>query len=137
MLMPVIIVVALIAVNALEYAALCARFDRVSYDAVLVQGVSPQGETGELSGVASVKAQIETAMDSSLCTVEVVAEDVGMHDSGSLINLSAGSKRYICTLIFHPLFSSASIAGASFSVVAPLRHERQLVVDCYKAAIIS
>lgn len=133
-LIPVIIVVALIVVNALEYASLCARFDRVSYDAVLVHGVSA---AGDYSAQSAVQEEISAVMDSALCTFEVQVADVGMSSSEALINLSAGSKRFTCTLVFHPLFGSASIAGASFSAVGPLRHERVLVVDCYKAAIIS
>lgn len=136
-LMPVIIIVALIAVNVLTYASLCARFDRVSYNAVFVAGVAPTGAADAYSSVAEVKTQIESAMDADACEVEVSAENIGIHEGDALINLAAGTVRYVCTLSYHPWPLRASIAGALFAAPSVLKHERSLVVDCYKAAIIT
>lgn len=135
-LLPVILVVALIVVNVLCYAELCIRFDRIANDAVLTQGVSPAGATDSASGAQAVQTALEAALDSEACRVAVTAERIGLHEGGALINLSAGTTSYKCTLIYSPWFSSLSIAGASFS--APeLVHERTLVVDRYRSAIVA
>lgn len=134
-LMPVIIVVALIVLNVLRYTELCARFDRVAYDAVLTQGVSPAGEVVSLVGTEAVQAQLQDAMGDGV-EVKVQAQNLALNEASALINLAAGTTRYTCTLTFRPWPSSLSIAGAGFSAPA-LKHERSLVVDRWRAAIIS
>lgn len=136
-LLPVIIVVALVVVNVLHYAELCARFDRLANDAVLIQGVSPAGTSTAARNSAAVQQQLEEAMDAPSCEVEVTAEDLSLSEGGALVNLAAGTTRYTCALVFHPWPTRVSIAGASFSAGASLRHERSLVVDCYRNAIIT
>lgn len=134
-LMPVIIVVALIVFNVLRYAELCARFDRVAPDAVLTQGVSPEGSTGALASVDAVSTQLQGAMGNNV-EVSVSAENLGLSSGAALVNLAAGTTRFTCTFVFYPWPSSASIAGASFSAPA-ITHTKELVVDCYRAAIIT
>lgn len=136
-LLPIIIVVALIVVNVLHYAELCARFDRLAYDAVLVQGVSPTGVSSGLANCAAVQQQLEEAMAAPSCEVSVSSEALSLSEGGAVINLAAGTTRYICTLMYHPWPTRVSIAGASFSAGSSLTHERSLVVDCYRNAIIS
>lgn len=135
-LVPVIIVVVLIVVNVLEYASLCARFDRVSYNAVLVAGISPEASSESLGMAEAVHSQIVSAMDSDVCDIEVATQTVALDDSGALINLAAGTTRYVCTLVFHPWPLNVSIAGASLTLPFEVRHTRELVVDQYRSAIV-
>lgn len=136
-LIPVIVVCALVVVNVMRYAELCARFDRVAPDAVLAHGVSPSGATSSLAGVDEVRSAIERGMSPMVCEVEVSVEDLMEGASGALLDLSAGTTRFTCTLVFRPWPSSVSIAGAGYQVPASIRHEREIVVDRYRAAIIT
>lgn len=136
-LIPVIVVCALVVVNVMRYAELCARFDRVAPDAVLAHGVSPSGTTSSLAGVDEVRSAIEHGMSPMVCEVEVSVEDLMEGASGALLDLSAGTTRFTCTLVFRPWPSSVSIAGVGYQVPASIRHEREIVVDRYRAAIIT
>ena len=53
-LVPVVLVVALVGVNLMEFMALCARFDRACLDAVVSHGVSPAGEQSQVGAVDEV-----------------------------------------------------------------------------------
>lgn len=136
-LIPVIVACALVVVNVMRYAELCARFDRVAPDAVLAHGVSPSGTTSSLAGVDEVRSAIERGMSPMVCEVEVSVEDLMEGASGALLDLSAGTTRFTCTLVFRPWPSSVSIAGVGYQVPASIRHERKIVVDRYRAAIIT
>ena len=136
-LIPVIVACALVVVNVMRYAELCARFDRVAPDAVLAHGVSPSGATSSLAGVDEVRSAIEHGMSPMACEVEVSVEDLMEGTSGALLDLSAGTTRFTCTLVFRPWPSSVSIAGVGYQAPASIRHEREIVIDRYRAAIIT
>lgn len=136
-LVPVIIVVALIGLNVSHYAELVARFDRVAPDAVNLHGVSPSGASSELAGVDEVKTAIEQAMGDASCDVAVRVEGLSGDDAGARIDLAAGTTRFVCELAYRPWPSSVQIAGVGFELPALARHERSLVVDRYRAAVIS
>ena len=137
-LIPAIVVVALLAFNVMRYAELCARFDRVAPDAVLAHGVSPAGSSGELAGVDAVTEAIKEGMGGASCEVEVAVEDLGLSGSGkALLALAAGTTRFTCTLSYTPWPSSVSIAGAGFQLPELAKHERTIVVDRWKAAIVT
>lgn len=137
LLIPVIVATALIAFNVMRFAELCARFDRVASDAVLAHGVSPAGGSNALAGVDAVKEAIEKGMGGMDCEVEVSAEDLGAADAGATFALAAGTFRFTCKLSYTPWPSSVSIAGVGFSLPAMATHERSVVVDRWKAAIVT
>ncbi len=137
LLIPVIVATALIAFNVMRFAELCARFDRVAPDAVLAHGVSPAGGSNVLAGVDAVKEAIEKGVGGMDCEVEVSAEDLGGADSGTTFALAAGTCRFTCKLSYTPWPSSVSIAGVGFSLPAMATHERSVVVDRWKAAIVT
>lgn len=137
-LIPVIVVVALIGVNVSLYAELVARFDRVSPDAVIAHGVSPAGVSSELAGVSEVREAIELAMGDMPCEVSVRAEPLSAAGDGTAsFDLAAGTTRYVCELAYRPWPSSVQIAGVGFELPAMARHERSVVVDRYRAAVVS
>lgn len=135
-LIPVVITVGLIVVNVLQYAELCARFDRVAYNAVLVAGVSPEGGAEGFAASEAVRSQIVDAMQSTSCDITVSAEIRTARDSDALISLSSGTTRYACTLVYHPWPHAVSIAGATLSLPFGVEHTRELVVDRYRQAIV-
>lgn len=136
-LVPVIVVVSLIALNIAKFVELCARFDRVSVDAVLVQGVSPAGKPGGLGGVETVRDALEDSMGGAQCEVEVRVELVSGEGGGLTFDLSAGTVRYVCGLSYRPWPASVEVAGVGYRLPALLRHERAFVVDRYRAGVVT
>lgn len=135
-LVPVIVVVALVIWNVMRFSELCARFDRVAADAVVMHGVSPSGASGELLGVAEVRAAIEQAMGEASCEVTVSVEDVSGGEGRALIDLAAGTTRYVCKLGYRPWPGSFSIAGVGATLPELAHHERSVVVDRYRAGVV-
>ena len=70
-LVPVVLVIALVGVNLMEFMALCARFDRACLDAVVSHGVSPAGEQSQVGAVDEVREALSLAMGGSPCVVRV------------------------------------------------------------------
>ena len=61
-LVPVVIVVALVVVNLMEFVDACAAFDRLSLDEVIAEGVSPAGEQNMPASVAAVEDALRAAL---------------------------------------------------------------------------
>lgn len=136
-LVPVIVAVALVVANVLQFAELVSRFDRVAPDAVVLHGVSASGVSSELAGVAEVKSAIEQAMGEMPCEVAVRAEPISGDCSEARIDLAAGTTRFVCELGYRPWPSSVQIAGVGFELPAIVRHQRSFVVDRFRAAVVS
>lgn len=135
-LVPAIVAVALLGFNLARYVELCARFDRVSLDAVMSQGVSPSGSPEGLGGVDEVREAIVSAMGTSACEVSVSVEDASSGGS-AVFDLGAGTTRFVCTMGYRPWPSSMSIAGVGYQVPAIMQHERSVVVDRYRAGVVT
>lgn len=135
-LVPVIVAVALLGFNLARYVELCARFDRVSLDAVMAKGVSPAGSPEGLGGVEEVREAIQAAMGTTACEIEVSVE--GASGEGSAVfDLAAGTTRFVCTMGYRPWPSSVGIAGVGYQVPAIMQHERTVVVDRYRAGVVT
>lgn len=135
-LVPVVIAVALLIINALHFAEIVARFDRVAPNAVLVCGVVPSGAVSDYAYQEAVASQIQEAMQEYSCSVKVQSEQIGVGDSRALLNLSAGTVRYTCTLVYTPWPCAISIAGTRYQLPLEVSHEISLVVDRYRGAVI-
>jgi hypothetical protein len=134
---PIVIVMALVVVNLMRFVGACARFDRVSLDAVLTQGVSPEGEQDVASGVASVESALGASMsDLSSCSVEVRAESVGQGATANVFSLAPALTRFTCTLRFSPWPTHLSVGGVDAGVPLELVHERSIVVDRYRSGVV-
>lgn len=135
-LMPIIIVVASVVLNLLHFAELCARFDTVSIDSVLTHAVLPAGHE-YLTGIDAARDELALAIDDSACDIEVRTEDAHHDGGGTTFGLGAKTTRFICTVSYHPWPSSVQIAGFVYQFPTPLRHERSIVVDCYRAGVVA
>ncbi|MDO4536742.1 MAG: hypothetical protein Q4B54_01160 [Coriobacteriales bacterium] len=136
-LIPVIVVVALIVYNLGCFLVVSASFDRVAKDAVIAHAVSPAGQASTVSAVDQVRSCVEEALGPRKnCEVEVSAERVGSSSQGSMLTISPFLTKFTCVLIYHPWPSSFSLAGVSMGAPLALRHERSLVVDCYRAGVV-
>lgn len=139
LLVPVIVAVALAVVNLMSFSELCARFDRVAPDAVLAHGASPSGSPEGLAGVEEVAEAIRRGMGTDACEIEVRVVDASESGSGSgsMLDLAAGTIRYECSMRYRPWPATVSIAGVGYQAPALLSHERPVVVDRYRAGVVT
>lgn len=136
-LTPVILVIALVALNLMGYVEACAAFDQASLDAVLAHGVAPSGEQSPERAVEEVSAALEEALGrEGRCEVEVRAEAVAERADGVSFVVSPLITRYVCTLTYHPWPRSLRLPGITLEAPLALRHERELVVDRYRSGVV-
>lgn len=117
--MPIIAMVAFIALNGLIFAGDCVAFDIAARDAVRLQA----DDGSEADCAAEVRTRIEERLGMSHESVEVACETVGL-----------GHLQYTATASFAPPFlSGASIFGVS---VPQLRHEVSFTVSPYRKGVV-
>ena len=123
---PVLIAVAVIAVNALTFFAECAVFDRAACEAVRTYGTSPAYGQDIDSTLSLVKQTIEAQCDEPNVEVEV---EHGV--------TSADFDEYRAKLSFHPTLFGAGLRSEVFGVSLPsLTHEVRYVIDSYKPGVL-
>ena len=123
---PVAIVVAAIAVNALTFFGDCAEFDRIARNAVRVYATSPTYGVQADQSQARISDAIQVRMDSAFEQISVSHESAG----GGLV-------RYSATLEYTPNFFGMGARESVFGVSLPrLRHSTSLIVDTYKPGIV-
>lgn len=123
--LPVLIVVAVVAVNALSFFGDCAAFDRLARDAVRIHAVAPAYGQGVDQSCALVSQEIDAAMGRDNLEVNVSHATVG-----------ADFDEYRATLSFSPTLFGMGLRSEIFGVALPvLRHEAVYVVDTYKPGV--
>jgi hypothetical protein len=123
---PVLIAVAVIAVNALSFFGECSVFDRVAHESIRVHAVSPPYGQGKSQVCALVEQDVNGAMASSNTSVSVQMSSAGL-----------GMDRYVATLEYSPNLFGMGLRSSVFGVNLPkLTHSTVLVVDAYKPGVI-
>jgi hypothetical protein len=123
--LPVAIIIAVIAVNALVFFGDCAAFDRVARNAVRVYATSPSYGVQAGQSQASIESAVEAAAGGEFTSVEVACEGMG-----------GGLTRYTVTLDYAPNLFGMGMRESVLGVSLPrLKHSTSLVVDTYKAGI--
>jgi predicted small integral membrane protein len=140
---PVIIVVAIIAFNLMQFLGAVSRFDRVAPDAVMSQAVSPSGDVQQAGDQCSVvREAILEAMGNApnieVTVSEQTAWEAGKDDEDALLGFSFAPHltRYACVLTFHPWPSSLTVAGIDASIPVCLTHERSFTVDRFSPGVL-
>ena len=124
--MPVLIVVAVIAVNACTFFYQCAVFDRVAHEAVRVYAASPAYGEGSGQACASVEQAVRSQLDDQNLGVSVAYAKIG-----------ADFDEYRVTLSFQPTLFGMGLRSEVFGVSMPqLEHTTSYVVDSYKPGVI-
>ncbi len=135
-LVPVVIAVALVVANLMEFVDACAAFDRLSLDEIIAEGVSPAGEQSVVASVAAVGAALGSALGGEArCDVEVTAERVSAEE-GELLSVAPLLTRYTCTMVFRPWPRELRLPGITYVAPLELRHERTLVIDRYRPGVV-
>ncbi|WP_455138134.1 hypothetical protein [Thermophilibacter sp.] len=136
-LTPVVIVIALVALNLMGYVEACAAFDQAAQDAVLAHGVAPSGEQSSERAVEEVSSALAEALGrEGRCEVEVRAEGVSEGGRQTSFAVSPLLTRYVCTLTYRPWPRLARLPGVTFEAPLALRHEREIVVDRYRSGVV-
>lgn len=136
-LLPVVIVIALIVVNLMEFVDACAAFDRLCDDAVITQGVAPAGEQTQIASVDAVRASLTDALGrEGSCEVEVSTIPLSEEDGANPFEVSPLLTRYTCTLVYHPWPRELRLPGITYDAPLTLTHERTLVVDRYRPGVV-
>ena len=123
--LPIAIVVAAIAVNALLFFSECAKFDRVARNAVRVCATSPAYEQGLEQSTAAIDAIIDAEMGEGV-TCEVAVRGGG-----------AGFATFTASMSYAPSLFGAELRESVFGVALPrLTHETSITVDAYKPGML-
>ena len=131
---PVMIILALIVYNLMQFACAVARFDRVAPDIVLAQGASPQGDA-TLGKTATVETALQEAMGPYTVRVAVTSEADGASGT-ELLSLVAAPRRYHCEMTFEPWPQNIAIAGVALGSPLQLKHERTVVIDPWRPGVV-
>ena len=124
--MPVLIVVALIAVNGCTFMADCAVFDRVSQEAIRVHAPSPAYRQTTARSCELIEQEIRSVMDAKNVNVSVACS----HEALDF-------ERFTATLEYSPTLFGIGMRSSAFGVELPrATHSTSLVVDVYKPGVM-
>ena len=123
---PVLLVVAVIAVNALLFFSECASFDRVVRQAVRIHAAAPAYGQGVEQSCALISQNVEQACAQPYLSSRVAVEEV-----------AGGHKRFTATLEFSPTLFGLGLKSSLFGVLLPrLEHSVSMTVDPYKPGVL-
>lgn len=124
--MPVLIIVAVVAVNAMTFFCQCATFDRVAHQAVRVHAAAPAYGQGAAQSCALVEQDIRAVIDEPNVDVTVSHGSAGVDFD-----------RFTATLEYHPTLFGLGLRSQVFGVAMPsLSHTTTYVVDSYRPGVV-
>lgn len=123
---PVLVVVAVIAVNALLFFSECAQFDRIARDAVRIHATSPAYGQGLEQSSALITETIRQTLDRPYLDAHVSVEGA-----------AGGCARFTATLEFSPTLFGLGMRTSVLGVALPhLEHAVSLTVHPYKPGVL-
>lgn len=123
---PVMLAIALVAMNSLLFFSECASFDRLARQSICVHAAAPAYGKGSGQLAADIRSELQASFDRDWLNVEVEV-------SGA----SFGHARYVAILEFTPTLFGRSFSGNAFGVrITPLSHQVSMVVDPYRPGAI-
>ena len=124
--LPVLIVVAVIAVNALLFVSECASFDRLFSESVRVNATSKGYGQSEADAVAATQSMLEGAFARANITVEVRVETAGF-----------GCRKFTGTLRYAPTLFGMGLRDSILGIPLPCAvHSASYVIDPYKPGVL-
>lgn len=120
--LPILLVIALILVNALSFVSETAKFDRLARNSIRVFATSQARGEETSNAKVFVNDTLSSSFDKENVEVECEMSDVDF-----------GLKKIICRLKWQPTLFGLGIKDEILGVKTPkLSHEVDLVVDKYK-----
>lgn len=125
-MLPVVIVIALVSVNALVFFSECAAFDRAGRNAVRSCATSPAYGQSLADSVDRVREVLEEQMDAENLSCEVgVEQDL------------LGHALFTLKLVYRPTLFGLGLRDRVLGVELPaLEHTKSIVVDAYKPGML-
>lgn len=123
---PVIIIVAVIALNAMLFVSECAAFDNTFRETVRVHATSPAYGDGLEEARASISTELSTRFNKDFEQVSVRVEGV-----------AGGHVAFTGTLSMQPTLFGMGLRSSVMGVSLPsVRHEVSLTIDSYKPGVL-
>lgn len=124
-LFPVMLMIALIAFNAILFLSECASFDRISRESASVFAVSPESGRSTDQICAQIKGALDTFEQKDYLSCSVSSSNHG-----------GGLTAYTATLLFTPSIFGAYPLRKVFDIELTLiEHSIQIIVDSYKPGV--
>lgn len=122
---PILMIVAVIAVNALVFVSECASFDRAFSEAVRVHASARAYGQSEAGAIEEVRSDLERSFSEDNLAVDVRAENAG-----------AGCRKFTATLQYAPTLFGLGLRDSVFGVALPhVSHSASYVIDPYKPGV--
>lgn len=123
---PIVIIIAVICINALTFFAECSLFDRTFKQIVTCTASSPAYGTNAENIASQVEAQIKDKFNKDFLDFEIRA-----HASNE------GLYSFLGTIKMHPTLFGLGLRDEIFGVpMISLNHEQTVTIDMYKPGII-
>lgn len=125
-MLPIILIIAVIAVNALTFFSECSSFDRTFKQIVSCTGTSPAYGMSTDNTVANVKQQLYEKFDKEFLDFDVDAQGkVG------------GLTEFCGSIKMHPTLFGLGLKSDILGVPLPsLNHEQKITIEEYKPGVI-
>lgn len=124
--LPVLIIVAAIAVNALSFFGICAAFDNNFRDIVRTNATSPAYGQDVYASAGIVEAQVNKTIAEENASASVQAREV-----------SGGHVEFSGVVSFAPTLFGFGLKDEVLGVSLPrITHTETFVVDCYKPGVL-
>lgn len=124
--LPVMLVVAVIAVNALTFFSECAAFDRLAHQAIRVHAAAPAYGEDAAGAAQRVSSALQESFDRENLTVSVASE-----------SRFGGHASFTATLEYAPTLFGLGIRSQVLGVqIPPLTHSVTYVIDTYKPGVL-
>ena len=124
--LPVIIIIAVIAVNALTFFSQCATFDRTFKQIASTIGTSPAYGKDIADTKVAIESTLEEKFNDEFIDFEVAVNSV-----------SGGLQEFRGVLKMHPTLFGMGLRSEVFGVPLPsLNHEQRIVIEVYKPGVI-
>lgn len=123
---PVVLIIALIAYNALSFFTLCATFDRVFNQSVITRCSSPA--YGE--GLGNMRQYVENDIQDMLMSNNTEA-------AINIESVSGGMIKFTGELNMKPSLFGMSMKDSIFGcTIYPIKHSKEFIIESYKPGVI-
>ena len=132
LVLPVVLVVALIAINLCKFADICSKFDRITADQIIAHGISSSHSTngGTLDNLTQkIKAALKC--DDSY---DIVVSSEG--ESEGIGNMVSVFPKYQVTLKYKPWPHTLRLPLVSLESPLYLTHTTSIVISPYKSGVV-
>ena len=132
LVLPVVLVVALIAINLCKFADICSKFDRITADQIIAHGISSSHPTdGETLENLTQKIKAALKCDDS-CDIVVSSEG----ESEGIGNMVSVFPKYQVTLKYKPWPHTLRLPLVSLESPLYLTHTTSIVISPYKSGVV-